>query len=471
MNRSTLLTTWWVVAAVTVWAVGIGMPPAVASDPDIEDRKVVSYGPLDVAVHEVGAAAWELGGPKVVAMWMSGASRSSGPMYYAVSADGAQTWGATQELTLPENTSHPADPSVAVSPDGTFVATLLADPELALNRVYATRMASEADVFEQATLIESEMMVDFPRVVAGPGPGAQTWFYIFCHTMSDLFYTRSADDGQTWAGLQPVQVDGQDVVGWGAAPGVRPDDGTIYLAYGYGDPPGPYFLRLLESTDNALTYSHLTGLNEQITSGYYDEFVPGAFRVPGFGAMAIDPNDPNNLYLVFNDLAAPPDPQTGDGDLDVYLLRSTDGGQTWAQRQRINQDTPQQDPEHYDQFMAAINVDSAGGVHITWYDTRKDHPAADYPYPFDIELYYAWSSNNGETFAEELVGKAIDTGDLLAPEFIGDYNALTSAGNLVIPVYMGTRDPESIPGGPRAPGGPKQLDETIFSNRIVHPPP
>ncbi len=193
--------------------------------------------------------------------------------------------------------------------------------------------------------------------------------------------------------------------------------------------------------------------------------------------MAIDPTDPDRLYLVFNDLYDEPFQDPVDGDVDVYLLRSTDGGENWLPRQRINKDRLYEpnDPDWedhvlFDQFMPEINVDSAGRVHIIWYDTRKDHPAADYPYPFDIELYYAWSTDNGQTFTEELVGKAIDTADLLAPGFIGDYNALTSAGNLVIPVYMGTRDPEAIPPW-QAPGGPKQLDETIFSNRIVHPPP
>ena len=460
----------------TVWAVGIGIPPAVASDPDIEDRKVVSYGPLDVAVHEVSAAAWPADpDPKLVAMWMAGNSGPPDPsMFYGVSTNGGGTWTDAQ-LSFPEGDRSAGDPSVGASPDGTFVAALLGVPSGTFQpSLYVTRMLPGSQQFEEARLIELGGF-DFPRLVTGPGPGpgGEPYFYI---VLGGLKFTRSTDLGMSWLDVEPLQVNGENVTGWAPAPAVRPDNGTIYVAYGYGVTPDPSFLRLVESTDNGDSFSHLAGLNEPIKAIdlRYDDFVPGTFNIPGFARMAIDPSDPDRLYLVFNDLYDEPLENPVDGDVDVYLMRSTDGGQTWLPRQRINQDRlyDPQDPDWtdhvlFDQFMPEINVDSAGRVHIIWYDTRKDHPAADDPQPFDIELYYAWSTDNGQTFTEELIGKAIDTADLLQPGFIGDYNALTSAGDLVIPVYMGTRDPEALPPW-QAPGGPKQLDETTFSNRILH---
>lgn len=453
------------IMATCVTAAALAAPAL--SQPTIEARAVVSYGPLNAAIHEVSAAAWQSKtiDPKVVAMWMTEITPSR--LDYAVSTDGARRW-RSKTLALPPETSSVFDPSVAVGPDGTFVSVFfLGIGQTENSSVYFARMAPGTTDFSAASLIEPEQNFDFPKVVAAAGQGGQSNFYVLCNDTGNppvLHASRSLNSGVSWDNIQPIQPDGKvfDLPGKGAAPAVSAD-GTLYVAYLHTESQQDLRHRLIKSVDQAENFTRVddqTGfLNEQHELDNYDTYVPGAFRIPGFGQLAADPTDANRLYYVFINRTG--ELVNGDGNVDVFLMRSTDAGETWAARQLINQDDPQQDPERYDQFMPAINVDDTGRVHIIWYDTRKDHPPADLDPPlFNMELYYAWSDDNGQTFTEQLIGHAIYTDDLTNNGFIGDYNGLTSAGGVVVPVYMGTF-------GSLVPFFPP--DETIFSNRILHP--
>ncbi|MBU0640702.1 MAG: glycoside hydrolase, partial [Planctomycetes bacterium] len=209
---------------------------------------------------------------------------------------------------------------------------------------------------------------------------------------------------------------------------------------------------------------------------YFNSYVPGEFRIPCIAELAAHPTEQDRLYLVFCDRYADEIGQPGseDGDMDIYVMRSTDGGQTWSPRVRVNQDRLYDpgDPDWddhvlYDQFMPQIAVDASDRVHVIWYDTRLDHLAANDTADFRIEMYYAWAFDDGEDpldFTEDSLDVAIKTENLSDEDFIGDYNSLLTTGNRVLPLYMGTQHLQSIPGGGQR--GPTQRDEAIFVNRI-----
>ncbi|MDQ3502878.1 MAG: glycoside hydrolase, partial [Actinomycetota bacterium] len=59
---------------------------------------------------------------------------------------------------------------------------------------------------------------------------------------------------------------------------------------------------------------------------------------------------------------------------DIYTMTSTDGGATWSERLKINDDE-KEDPDRqpgYDQFIAGISVAPNGRVDLAWYDMRTD---------------------------------------------------------------------------------------------------
>ena len=75
--------------------------------------------------------------------------------------------------------------------------------------------------------------------------------------------------------------------------------------------------------------------------------------------------------------------------LDVMFARSTDGGLTWSDPVRINDD-PGTDAW---QWFGTMSVAPNGRIDVVWLDTRND------PGGFDSELYYSYSEDGGFTWS------------------------------------------------------------------------
>lgn len=83
-------------------------------------------------------------------------------------------------------------------------------------------------------------------------------------------------------------------------------------------------------------------------------------------------------------------PYNYDDPTEVMFARSTDGGQTWSDPVRINDDdinTPNW------QWFGTMSVAPNGRIDVVWLDTR------DYPGTLISSLYYAYSTDGGETWS------------------------------------------------------------------------
>jgi hypothetical protein len=87
-----------------------------------------------------------------------------------------------------------------------------------------------------------------------------------------------------------------------------------------------------------------------------------------------------NVYVVYAS-----NPPGADG-ADIFLVTSTDRGQTWSAPVRVNDDTTQND-----QFFPDVAVHGQGVVQVTWYDRRND------PENRLIDVYRARVTVNGQT--------------------------------------------------------------------------
>lgn len=79
----------------------------------------------------------------------------------------------------------------------------------------------------------------------------------------------------------------------------------------------------------------------------------------------------------------------GDDPLDVMFIRSTDGGQTWSDAIRVNDDT---DATAW-QWLGTMSVAPTGRIDAVWLDTR------DNPGTYLSSLYYANSYDGGLTWS------------------------------------------------------------------------
>jgi hypothetical protein len=107
--------------------------------------------------------------------------------------------------------------------------------------------------------------------------------------------------------------------------------------------------------------------------------------------MAVDPNSGpfGTLYVAYLGFNF--------GDLDTLVQRSIDGGVTWSQPVRVNDD-PRGNGVR--QLTPDISVAPNGRVDVVWFDTRATLPSPVIPRPAGQgDVYYASSTDGGATFS------------------------------------------------------------------------
>lgn len=100
-------------------------------------------------------------------------------------------------------------------------------------------------------------------------------------------------------------------------------------------------------------------------------------------SLAVDPT--GRIYAAWHDAR--------NGDWDVFLRRSTDGGATWSSVLRLNDD-PRDDGRN--QYLPRLGVAPDGRLDAVFYDRRND------PANVRNDVYFTSSSDGGATFAPNL---------------------------------------------------------------------
>jgi hypothetical protein len=169
-------------------------------------------------------------------------------------------------------------------------------------------------------------------------------------------------------------LDGNNTVE-GAVPAVGPN-GEVYAAWA-----GPAGLVFIKSSNGGQTFSKNIKAGE--IAGW-DYEIEGLYRCDGLPITGCDISDGiyrGNIYINWSDQ------KYGKKDTDIFLVRSTDGGETWCSPVRVNDDAPGKQ-----QFMSWMSVDAVMGyVYVLFYDRRAYNNQET-----DVEL--AVSSDGGSSF-------------------------------------------------------------------------
>ena len=231
-----------------------------------------------------------------------------------------------------------------------------------------------------------------------------------------IWFARSRDGARAFA--PPVQIsdapgDAKDsdgtVEGVVPAIGVR---GEVYVAWS-----GPAGLVFDRSLDGGYTF----GADQVITQlpGGWDIPLPGMTRHNGMPVTAVDHSrgpDRGTVYVNWID--------ERNGDTDVFIAASRDGGTTWSAPVRVNDDARGNKRAQLFTWMAVDPAD--GAVNVVFLDRRDSDGTQN-------AVMVARSIDGGKTFANHRVDRAaFPSNDNV---FYGDYLGIDAHGGRVAAIY------------------------------------
>jgi len=200
------------------------------------------------------------------------------------------------------------------------------------------------------------------------------------------YFVKSTNGGANWQPWQYIDGTGWLVGNIISAPMAAPtitQNGTFHCVYpSYVFSQNVFAQYIVASTNNAGTtfnYNSALTVNQADTD-----------TLPKKGyALISNPSDTNHLLFAYPDIT--------NGDLDVFVIESTNGGINWTSPTRVNDD-PIANNRMQDLIWA--DFDNDGDVVITWRDRRN---ASDSTYTTDSEIWGAVRWKDSTNFSPNFV--------------------------------------------------------------------
>ncbi|HYQ85788.1 MAG TPA: hypothetical protein VES59_00955, partial [Bacteroidota bacterium] len=357
---------------------------------------------------------------RVVAAWRdfrTGVSPAIRRVGYSLSVDGGSTWSTSALLPVIDSVHlRSSDPAVGTDTAGNFyITTISVNNTNNDGKILVYRSTDEGQTFDAASVAPNPPGVafddkeyiacDFSRA----SPFVNTLYITWTRfgTPGGIQCTRSTDGGQTWSG--PAQVSDATSGVQGSDPAIGPN-GEVYVVWAGS---GIMF-------DKSPTGG---------TSFGPDSTISPVGTLHGFPSIAVDLSGGSRrgyIYVTWSDHR--------NADDDVFMSRSTDGGDHWSAPARVNDDPVGSLGGHKQQYWPWISVDDQGSISIVFYDTRNTASNAIF------EAYLARSTNGGNTFTNQRLSSQdspqnTPNGDVR----FGDYIGIDSWDYRIVPVWTDER--------------------------------
>lgn len=240
----------------------------------------------------------------------------------------------------------------------------------------------------------------------------------------------SKDGGKSWS--MPVSINDETGGTQWPVPCVG-KDGTLYTAWTRTS--APYGIRFDRSNDAGINWgTDITVVNTSVPSPVEVDGYITTFSFPAMDADITNGPYGGNLYIAYMD-------QGVNESLDIFFVRSSDGGDTWSTPVRISgEDVPGND-----QFHPWLTVDNTGIIHVVFYDQRNGVAEG------LLDLYYTYSADGGETWSDQIrVSDVSSKPNLTAQTFIrampmpagliGEYVGLAAWNGVPFPIWTDCRE-------------------------------
>ncbi|MBL7138194.1 MAG: T9SS type A sorting domain-containing protein [Bacteroidales bacterium] len=234
---------------------------------------------------------------------------------------------------------------------------------------------------------------------------------------SIIRFSRSTDGGESWSDAVRINqvagdcIDSDNTVE-GAVPALGPN-GEVYTSWA-----GPLGLVFTKSLDQGVTWPEENTFVAEIPGGW-NYAIPGIYRANGLPITCCDLSGGpyhGRIYINWSDQ------RNGLDDTDVWLVKSDDGGATWSDIIRVNDD-----PAGKQQFFTWMDIDQTTGcLYVVFYDRRN--------YTNNLtDVYLAVSEDGGETFENFIISES--PFNPTSSVFFGDYTNISAHNGIIRPIW------------------------------------
>jgi len=255
-----------------------------------------------------------------------------------------------------------------------------------------------------------------------------------------LQVSRSMDGGLAWQ--NPVTIS-NGVSAGSHNQGINLNTGPLgelYATWAIYDswPSDETALGFASSIDGGHTWQPAKRIITNI-KGIRTQGVNKLMRVNSFPSMAVDNSngpDRGSIYVVWANRGVPG--VNKGSDVDIYLIKSSDSGDTWSEPIRVNQDAPDKGKEHYFPW---VSCDPENGyLSVVFYDDRNVSDEM-------CETWVAVSKNGALTWQDFRISDVSFTPLPLtgmSDNYFGDYLGISSKGGMVFPCWTDNRTGEAM---------------------------
>jgi hypothetical protein len=342
-----------------------------------------------------------------------------------------------------------SDPWVSFDSEGRayFVAVSYNDSNWDTSELVSTSSDQGRTWGPPATLIrdnQDNLIDDRPAVTADP-TRADTAYVVWERHFSapadkargEVYFAMTRDGGRSWSTARPIyrtplgqQTSANQIV-------VLPNGDLLnvftQLALGAGSThPRHDRIVLVRSSDGGRSWSPPTTVARTSVKGVSDPRTGDLVRVgDSFTDVAVDPrSDTHNVYVVWGDARF-----TRNGDQQIALVRSRDGGRTWSAPRDVSSNRRTQ------AFVPSVAVNDQGAVAVTYYDFTSDSATSR---ALATDYWFTQSSDRAETWSsrQQVTTRPFDlrTAPYNGGFFLGEYQGLAGTNAKFIATATITND-------------------------------
>lgn len=251
---------------------------------------------------------------------------------------------------------------------------------------------------------------------------------------NEIEVVHSSDGGVTWSQKQEISSEvNAGSHNQGVNLGTGPD-GEVYAIWAIYDswPTDENAIAMARSFDGGDTWETFRIIED--IRGIRDSETSKNMRVNAFPSMDVDISNGSNrgtIYVTWTNIGYPGE---NDGpDMDIYMIKSSDDGDTWSEPIKVNQDESGQGTEHYFPWISCDPV--TGALSVIYYDDRNVSST-------QAEVFVSTSIDGGDSWEDMLVSDVAFTPSPipgLASGYMGDYLGIDSYGGWTYPTWTDNR--------------------------------